>query len=477
MTGIERLGTYVPRYTITAEAVTDAWGQFHGAGISRTAVPEADEDTLTMAYEAATRALDGSETTDEEIAALFVATTTPPTEEDPMGPRLVSMLGLDSDTTARQFTGSTRAGVSAVVSALDVAGPVLVVASDAPRGDPDSETDHAGGGAAVAALLSASGDGSILDTAETVDAVPGARFREAGSTATTGLGITQYDRDAYLSAVADAVGELGADTGETDAIAAQAPNGKLPYRLAGPLDISTEQVGRGTVVSSVGDVGTASPLLGLAAALDDGADSAILAGYGSGSATAIQIEGEVPVVSAGESVVPPESDQEELSYSEYLRMCGEITTGEPDGGGAYVSVPSWKRTMPQRHRLEAGRCAVCGQLSFPPDGACAECGTLAEYDTVQLPGTGTIEATTVIGAGGAPPEFVEQQARSGPYTSAVVALDGPEGGTVSIPAQVVDYDDPVEVGDRVEATIRQIYTQEGVTRYGFKMRPHSDEDS
>ena len=29
----------------------------------------------------------------------------------------------------------------------------------------------------------------------------------------------------------------------------------------------------------------------------------------------------------------------------------------------------------------------------------------------------------------------------------------------------------VAVGDRVAATIRRIYTQEGVTRYGFKMQP------
>jgi len=31
------------------------------------------------------------------------------------------------------------------------------------------------------------------------------------------------------------------------------------------------------------------------------------------------------------------------------------------------------------------------------------------------------------------------------------------------------------VGDRVETTIRRIYTQEGVTRYGFKIRPSDDE--
>ena len=166
-------------------------------------------------------------------------------------------------------------------------------------------------------------------------------------------------------------------------------------------------------------------------------------------------------------------------------MRGDITPGEPAGGGAYVSVPSWRRTIPQRHRLRAGRCPDCGALAFPPEGACNDCGGLVEYEPVELPGTGTVEAVTVIGQGGAPPEFVDQQARSGAYASAVVALDGPdaadgadgeEGGTndgaVSIPAQVVGTDPTaVTVGDRVVATIRRIYTQEGVTRYGFKMQP------
>ena len=172
---------------------------------------------------------------------------------------------------------------------------------------------------------------------------------------------------------------------------------------------------------------------------------------------------------------------EELSYGEYLRMRGDVTAGEPAGGGAYVSVPSWRRTIPQRHRLRAGRCPDCGALAFPPEGACDDCGALVEYEPAELPGTGTVEAVTVIGQGGAPPEFVDQQARSGAYASAVVALDGPnaaggedggEGGTVSIPAQVVGTDPTdVAVGDRVAATIRRIYTQEGVTRYGFKMQP------
>lgn len=472
MNAIEAIGTYVPRYSVSAAAVTEAWGQFHGAGIERTAVPAGDEDTLTMAHEAATNALAASSIDAAAIESLFVATTTPPTEEEPMTARLVSTLGLDESVRSRQFTGSTRVGVEALITGTEREGPTVVVASDAPRSHPDSEIEHAGGAGAVAVVLGPSGSATITDCGEHTEAVPGNRFRPGGTAQTTGLGITTYDRDAYSRAVSEAVEGLDFDPTDASAVALQSPNGKLPYRAAGALGVETDRIAAGTVVSETGDCAAASPLLGMAKAQLAGESSVLLVGYGSGSASAVAIEGSVPVETGQyEDIVPPESTRETLTYGEYLRMRGEITSGEPDGGGAYVSIPSWKRTLPQRHRLVAGRCEECGLLAFPPEGACTDCGSFESYEEVELPGTGTVEAATVIGSGGAPPEFVEQQAKSGAYTSAIVALDGPNGGSVSTPTQIVAHDDPVTVGDRVEATIRRIYTQEAVTRYGVKMRP------
>ena len=472
--GIESLAAYVPRYRLTAETVSDAWGQFHGAGISATAVPGADEDTLTMGYEAAIRAIAAAGPTTADIDALLVGTTTPPAEEDAMSPRLVSMLGLDDETRTRQFTGSTRAGVDALVAGAssEQSGGVLVVATDAPRGAPDDEHEHAGGAGAVAAVLSHADDCTIHDTAEHVDAYPGTRFRQAGSTETTGLGVTEYDRTAFREAVETAVDRLDSDPETVDAVALQAPNGKLPYRASGPLGVDTDAIRDGTTVHDIGDTGAASALLGLVSALDSGAERILVVGYGSGvGATAIAVEDHG--VSLGATSLDRATVA--LSYGEYLRIRGDITSGEPDGGGAYVSVPSWKRTLPQRHRLVAGRCPACGTLAFPPEGACIDCRELVDYDHLQLPGTGTVEAVTAIGQGGAPPEFVDQQARGGSYVSAVVALDGPDDGTVSIPTQVVDVEpDAVAIGDRLDATIRQVYTQEGVTRYGFKMVPTTE---
>ena len=469
MTGIAGVGAYAPAGRLPAEAVTAARGQFAASGIETTAVPDADEDTLTMAYEAATRALDAAACDPSAVDGLFVGTTNPPYEEEAVAPRLVSTLGLSADVTTRQLEGSTRAGVDAFVDAREAAeagGRALVIASDAPRGPPDDPVEHAGGAGAAALVLDPDAPGDVGEPVEHVSPYPGTRFRPAGAAETTGLGVTEYDREAFRETVAAAAAALATDLGDADALALQSPDGGLPYRAAGALGVDTAAIQAGTTVHDLGDTGAASPLLGLASALAGDHESVPVIGYGSGGgATALVVDG---------SAVPVEIDLdgvETLDYAGYLRRRGEVTTGEPEGGGAYVSVPNWRRTIPQRHRLVAGRCRECGTLAFPPGGACTDCGTLDAYDDVALPGSGVVEATTVIGQGGAPPEFVEQQARGGSYVSAIVALDGPEGGSVSTPVQVLrEGEESVAVGDRVEATIRRIYTQEGVARYGVKMR-------
>ena len=473
--GIAAVGAYTPRLRIDAAEFEDAWGRFDAAGVGEKAVPEADEDALTMGIEAARRALEAAGRAGDEIAHLAFATTTPPMAEEDLTPRLVSVLGAPEEAATRTFTGSTRAGAQALAGALD-AGPwnrsdgsdgiALVIAADCPRGEPDSETEHAAGAGAAAFVLAADAPGTVVDRASHVDSYPGTRFREAGSEETTGLGITQYDREAFTAALGGAADALETDPATVDAAAVQSPDGKLPYRAAGALSVDTETIAAAETVSHLGDTGAASTFIGAASAFDDGAERVLLAAYGSGAgANAIVIEGAVPTDTAL-------SGGTHLSYAEYLRRRGEITTGEPAGGGAYVSVPSWQRTTPQRHRLVAGRCPDCGALNFPPDGACEQChGRPDEYEQVELPGEGTVEAVTTIAQGGAPPEFVEQQSRSGPFVSAIVALDGPDGDSVSVPSQVLADGEDVEISTRVEATIRRVYTQEGVIRYGFKMRP------
>ncbi|MFP4629060.1 MAG: Zn-ribbon domain-containing OB-fold protein, partial [Halobacteriales archaeon] len=259
---------------------------------------------------------------------------------------------------------------------------------------------------------------------------------------------------------------LGVDGLDVDAAAVQAADGAQAYRVADDIGLDAGAIRRGSTAHDLGDAGAAGALLGLARALADGAARVLVVGQGGGAgADALLVEGgDVPTSTALDGDV-------ELSYAEALRRRGTIArTDRPEGGGASVSMPTWRASLAQRHRLEAGRCRACGAMAIPPEGACPACDAVAGFEPVGLPGTGTVEAVTTI-AGGEPPEFVPQRSRGGPFDVAIVSLDGPDGDRVSVPLQVAGEAVDVEIGDDVTTAIRHLYDQAGVPRYARKAIP------
>lgn len=464
--GVYAAGAYAPSLRLDADAVEQAWDRFEAAGIETTAVPDADEDAVTMGWEAARRALDAAELTGEAVDWLAFATTTPPVEESDCTATLGSALGVPERAARRTFTGSTRAGTQALAAALDARlddGLALVIASDCPRGHPQDERDHAAGAGAAAVLVGPDAPAPIIDSAEYTTPYPGTRFRRTGSEHVDGIDVKQYDRDAFTAPLDGATDALSVDLSTLDAVAVQAPDGALPYRAARGLGVDTEAISRCSTVDHLGDTAAASVLLSVAVALDDGADRILAAGYGSGAGADAHLIDPAAAVPTSIAI----HDGEHISYTDYLRRREVITKGPPDGGGAYVSVPAWRRSIPQRHRLVAGQCAECGALAFPPAGACSDCGSLDAFAAVELPPGGTVETGTAIGRGGEPPEFAVQQAASGTYGVAIVEFDH-DGEQVSVPLQVTGVDPAPEIGDRVRTVLRRCYEQEGVVRYARK---------
>lgn len=465
MTGIAAAGAYVPRFRLPTTALEAAWGQSHARGIESTAVPDGDEDALTMGFEAARRALDVADRDGGSVARLHLGTSTPPLAESELTATLCSMLGLPSAITTATYTGSTRAGLQALGGALDGGETALVVATDCPRGEPDSPLEHAAGAGAAALLFAPDGDLRVRDRVEYVRTVPGTRFRRTGDAVTRELGLRGYERKAYLETLGGAIDRLDGEATTVDAAAIQAPDGDLPRRLAARLGITDDTLEAGLTVDGVGDLGAASTPVGLTQAVQTGATSILVGGYGSGGAASaylLERESEIPTSLAIDGDVS-------LTYPAALRLRGTLSGMEVAGGGAHVSFPAWRQSLAQRHRLEAGACQACGSVQFPPGGACPECGATDGYEAVSLQREGTVEATTTIHTGGAPPEFAEQQTRSGPYDSAIVRMEGPAGQTVRVPLQIVlGGDDSVAVGDQVVTTVRHLYEEEGVPRYGVK---------
>lgn len=121
------------------------------------------------------------------------------------------------------------------------------------------------------------------------------------------------------------------------------------------------------------------------------------------------------------------------------------------------------REIPQRYRLEAGKCKGCGKVHFPPRLVCDSCKG-REFETVNLPDEGKIHTFTVIHTPGS--EFKDQA----PFGLAVVELDN----GVNLMCQVADCDPTtLEIDQRVKIEFRKVLEdgKAGVLCYGYKAVP------
>ena len=122
--------------------------------------------------------------------------------------------------------------------------------------------------------------------------------------------------------------------------------------------------------------------------------------------------------------------------------------------------PRYHREIPQRYRLEAGKCKQCGHISFPPRLVCPKCKSKT-FETVKLSREGKILTFTIIRVG--PDKFSKET----PYVVAIIELnDG-----VRLTSQVTDCDvDKVEIGNKVKLVFRKIQDEgkSGLHCYGYK---------
>jgi hypothetical protein len=118
------------------------------------------------------------------------------------------------------------------------------------------------------------------------------------------------------------------------------------------------------------------------------------------------------------------------------------------------------REIPQRYRLEAGKCKKCGYIAFPPRLVCPKCRN-REFEIVRLKDEGKIVSYTIIRV---PPEQFSDQA---PYAMGIIELnDG-----VKILTQIVDCEfEELAIGKKVKIEFRKIRNEgeAGIICYGYK---------
>lgn len=121
----------------------------------------------------------------------------------------------------------------------------------------------------------------------------------------------------------------------------------------------------------------------------------------------------------------------------------------------------YHREIPQRYRLEAGKCSECSYVAFPPRLVCPECRNRI-FKKITLKDEGKIVTYTVIRVG--PDKFSKET----PYAVGIIELNG----KVRLTAQIADVTDfeKLKIGLKVKIVFRKIQDdgRSGIHMYGYK---------
>src|SRR5581483_1406140 len=355
------VGAAGPAWRLQAAEVAAAWGRGGGKGQAGGCAP--DEDVLTLAAEAAGRALAVSGLETDIVDGLWWGTTRPPFAEGPSHAVLARAIGLSHRSTGALCSGSPHSGMEALLSAADAVGAgaarvALVVVSDAIVPGPGTSYEaRAGAGAAALILVSLGGDASlgarVTRTHPFLD-----RYRGDGENGTRDLYDARLFREEMFVPILRELGEQLA-TLDVRAWSLPDPDGRLGGSVA-------KQIGAGvpasaSVYAELGDTGAAAALLGGIGALDAAGTVAVV-GWGGGRATGVEITAKNAVRGAA-SVAHAITAGRPASYAEVLRARNQLL---PSGETVQMAVP------PESAQFVRGADEMLGLLG----ARCVDCGTI-----------------------------------------------------------------------------------------------------
>jgi hydroxymethylglutaryl-CoA synthase len=280
MTGIVSYGTCIPKYRIRIEEIARVWGESAeaikgGLGVYEKSVPDVDEDTATIAVEAAREALKRSHIEPAQIGAVFVGSESHPYAVKPTSTIVGEALGIGNEYFAADLEFACKAGTAAIQICMGMvrAGMIgygLAIGADTSQAKPGDALEYAAAAGGAAFII---GDDPIAEIEATYSYssdTPDFWRRDLQPYPSHGgrfTGLPAYFRH-VVSAAEGLMEKYGYDAEDFDYAVFHQPNAKFPLRAAKMLGISGEKLNQGLVVRYIGNTYSGSSLIGLCAVLD-----------------------------------------------------------------------------------------------------------------------------------------------------------------------------------------------------------------
>jgi len=470
MTGITSFGAYIPFYRLTHREIARAWGGRAGEG--ERAVANADEDSITMAVEAVRDLLGSSEGRD--VDGLIFATTTSPYSEKQVSAMIATVADLRHDVRTTDYSGSLRSATTAILAAIDSvkagsASNVIVTAADTRLGAPKSASERIFGDAASALQLG--GDkviAALIASHSTTDEMTDV-WRGSGDQFVSGweerFSVTQGYQRVVRQAVSELFERSAIGPSEISKAIFYAPDQGSLAAVAKSLGLKAEQI-PDHLFSSVGNSGTAMPLLVLSSVLETASagEKLLVVGYGSGSdALLFEVTDEIENAKKSErrGVKGHLASKTNLdSYERYAKFRELIDTEGARRQAPSASAPVIWRRSDDIYKLHGYRCLNCGKIQYPQQRVCISCQSKDSFESVRLADKRASLFTFTL-------DFLNAD----PDPPSVMSVIDFEGGGRAYMMMTDRNPAEVKIGQEVEMTFRRMYEAEGFVNYYWKCRP------
>jgi hydroxymethylglutaryl-CoA synthase len=471
--GILSFGAYLPRTRLQRKAIGQANGWFNpglrGLAKGERAIANWDEDTITMAVEAARDCL--GESPRDALRHLALASTTHPFDDRQNATVVASALQLPAALRTTDAAGSLRAGTGALVAALAAGEPALVVAADHRRARAGSTQEmqygdgacamRVGEGEPVARLLGAH--------SESIDFVH--QYRMHDRDADYGWEERWIRDEGYLKivprAVAALLGRLGVEAGSIAHFCLPGTLSRIQGVVAKKCGIAEGAV-RDPLTAVCGDTGAAHPLLMLAAALEAAraGERILLVGFGEGCDVLLLEATGVPSTARFGVQGALAQRREDSNYLRWLSFTGtvDLERGMRAEVDKVTPLTVLYRNRDMIQGLVGGRCRACGTVQYPRQRYCANpaCNALdSQDDYVFSERSGSVMSYTADGLTYSPDP---------PTYFGMVRFDG--GGRMLMDFTEVDAE-RMDVGlpVRMVFRIKDADPTRGFVRYFWKATP------
>jgi len=477
MVGIKSYGAYIPRYRMNHNTIFFAvgfLGTFPPPG--ENAVANHDEDTLSMAVAAGVDCLNGISR--EKIDGLYLATTSQPYMLRQNSAIVATALDLQPNMRTADFVGSTKSGTAALLSAFDAvnggtSSNVLVCASDCRLNKLGSPQEHLYGDGAAALLA---GNNEVIATYDGYYSVS-YDFPDRWKAASEKFEHAWEDRfirDAgYTKIIPEVISGIlkkyNLNIKDFAKIVFPGIYAREHVAIAKRLGAEPSQM-QDTMLTTVGDTGSASPLMMLVAALEDAkpGDKIMVVSFGNGSdALFFQVTENIKKLGDRRGVKKHLASKKELaSYEKYLafRNLAPMDFGMRGEMSIRTPMSTLFRERKAILSLCGSKCKKCGTPQYPPQRVCVkpDCGAvdqMEEYPFSDKQGVVFTYTGDNLAASIDPPSIY-----------GLVDFEG--GGRFWFDFTDCDLDS-VKVGMPVEMAFRRRYLDEptGVHGYSWKATP------